>query len=1027
MQRFKPSLITAALLASGLAMPGSLAYAQQAQEAQAEQSADEEGIEKIEVRGFSTSLIQSLNQKRFGDTVSEQLSADDLGGLPDVSMADALTRLPGISAVRTGGQAAEINIRGLSGDFVFSTLNGREQVSTSGDRAIEFDQYPSELISSAAVYKSPKASLIEGGVAGTVELQTASPLSIDEDYKFSMNARGMFNDRADEVPDAEEFGHRFSVSYQTKFLDDTLGLALGYSRLYQPSVSTQFIGLAYKDKKDVDGVAGDVDNVSDKCAADHPCAAKELLSEGFEMQHKGGEETRDGYMAVIEWAPTDNFTLKADGFLSKFDSEEYARGFRVKLGGANTLVTNPTLVDNRVIGGNFLRHKKSYTRVELVNDDNQDFDEVKSFGINANWQATDNLTLAFDVSYSGAESNFRNGLLWSLVAEDATVANPQFDENVSISYLLNGLNLPDLAFNQADAFSDINRVMVSKYGIYPHENKDELTAYRFDGEYQLDNDFISSIEFGMRVSKRDYSNDRSVFEYGDDGAFKPSQPPLRLTPDMVEVVNWSGEFAYFPSYLSIDLNKALNAWFPNGIPQPVQTWGTGHPGVVNGVNGGPDTAWSVLESGDVKEDVTSAYVMVNFDMELGELPVSGNFGIRRVDTTQGSTTLQEVLKKDKIAIYDADGNKIGTIGDPAAGAQNIVDDAGLVNTFYKPGYVEDKYTDYLPSLNLNFKISDNQQIRFAAAKVMGRAPINRLAANDTTHITNPVATRNVDTGEISIQGSEGPVAVFTGNAKNSPFLRPFYATQYDISYEHYFEETEGAFVAALFYKNIDSFIEDLTYDPYDFAAAGIIVPEEVAVIVKDVDPLTGKASDALDANGKKLTINVPVVQGEFNTAINNAKGGYIRGLELTYTQIYNFLPAPFDGLGVSASYSYTESEITRTLTDSVYTTQLPGLSENVAQVTVFWEYEGFETRLSTRYRDAFASEQVAVNEQVVNFDGETVIDYQASYDINDNLGVLFQINNLTDAPTKSYFGTEARTGTIQYFGTQYFLGVTYSL
>ena len=94
------------------------------------------------MRGFSTSLIKSLNQKRFGDTVSEQLSADDLGGLPDVSMADALTRLPGISAVRTGGQAAEINIRGLSGDFVFSTLNGREQVSTSGDRSIEFDQYP---------------------------------------------------------------------------------------------------------------------------------------------------------------------------------------------------------------------------------------------------------------------------------------------------------------------------------------------------------------------------------------------------------------------------------------------------------------------------------------------------------------------------------------------------------------------------------------------------------------------------------------------------------------------------------------------------------------------------------------------------------------------------------------------------------------------------------------------------------------------------------------------------------------------
>src|SRR6056300_1234003 len=129
MNKFRPSLITAALVAGGMAFSMS-AYAQDAEEKQ--KSEDE--IEVIEVKGFSTSLLKSLNQKRFGDTVSEQLSADDLGGLPDVSMADALTRLPGISAVRTGGQAAEINIRGLSGDFVFSTLNGREQVSTSGNR-----------------------------------------------------------------------------------------------------------------------------------------------------------------------------------------------------------------------------------------------------------------------------------------------------------------------------------------------------------------------------------------------------------------------------------------------------------------------------------------------------------------------------------------------------------------------------------------------------------------------------------------------------------------------------------------------------------------------------------------------------------------------------------------------------------------------------------------------------------------------------------------------------------------------------
>jgi len=203
MMRFKPSLLTLALIAAGASMHS---YAADEVTTDKEAKAKEAAIEVIEVKGFRTSVIKSLNDKRFGDTVSESISADDLGALPDQSIADALTRLPGVTAVRTGGQASGLNIRGLDGDFVFATLNGHEQVTTGGKRAIEFDQYPSELISQAAVYKTPKASLIEGGVAGTVELKTADPLKSDKDQSFNINARGSFNDRADEISDADQYG-----------------------------------------------------------------------------------------------------------------------------------------------------------------------------------------------------------------------------------------------------------------------------------------------------------------------------------------------------------------------------------------------------------------------------------------------------------------------------------------------------------------------------------------------------------------------------------------------------------------------------------------------------------------------------------------------------------------------------------------------------------------------------------------------------------------------------------------------------
>ncbi len=96
MMRFKPSLLTLALIAAGASMHS---YAADEVTTDKEAKAKEAAIEVIEVKGFRTSVIKSLNDKRFGDTVSESISADDLGALPDQSIADALTRLPGVTAV----------------------------------------------------------------------------------------------------------------------------------------------------------------------------------------------------------------------------------------------------------------------------------------------------------------------------------------------------------------------------------------------------------------------------------------------------------------------------------------------------------------------------------------------------------------------------------------------------------------------------------------------------------------------------------------------------------------------------------------------------------------------------------------------------------------------------------------------------------------------------------------------------------------------------------------------------------------
>lgn len=939
MMRFKPSLLTLALVAAGASMHS---YAADDVKEKDLKAKDAE-IEVIQVKGFRTSVIKSLNEKRFGDTVSESISADDLGALPDQSIADALTRLPGVTAVRTGGQASGLNIRGLDGDFVFATLNGHEQVTTGGKRAIEFDQYPSELISQAAVYKTPKASLIEGGVAGTVELKTADPLKNDKDQSFNINARGSFNDRADEISDAEQYGNRLSLAYQGKFLEDTLGVAVGYAHLYQPYVASQFIGLRFNDdKKDVNG-----DGVT------------EAISEGFELQQKGGDDTRDGYMAAIHWQPSDSLSVKGDLFHSKFTSENFARGFRVK-SLKNGTISDAVVENGSMTGGTVSTDGTDNFAVFVINDNDSKYSELTSGSLNLEWNNGGALTVAADVSYSKADGEFVNGGTRAVLYDDL---GNEVRSAESVTYQLNGLSPADVSF--ANDYTNTSTLGLKEVGMWPYNQQNDLIAYKLDFNYVLDTSFVSSVDFGVRYAEREFNAQRSQAGYGFEFGKNPdNQPVLALNGDMAKVVDFGGELSGYPSFLAIDFNKAIEL-------VNAQLAATGQSPFTPTANWSNN--WTMIQSGAVNEDVLAGYVQANLDFDIGDVKVTGNLGVRVVHTDQSSTGLQQV------------GYGLG---------EAITDEQGVVSTDYIRNKVGKTYTDYLPSLNLTFHLTENDQLRFAAASVMSRPPIDKLKSG---------------MGSWYDDSATPGYKKYNAWGNTSPLLDPFYADQYDLSYEHYFEESEGAVVVALFYKDIKSFINNFTIQPFDFEANGFIVP------------------DTIIDNG----VEFPVVkdEGQYQTAINNDKGGYIRGIELGYTQVFDFLPSPLDGLGFTGSYSYSDSEVefTTDLSGSNLTIPLPGLSENVLNTTLFYTLDGFDTRVSMRYRSSYVSEQVAVESQLAFFDAETIVDYQASYALDNGLKFLFQINNLTDEPNKTYFGEEHQTGTIQYFGRQYFLGLTYSL
>jgi len=118
-------------------------------------------LDTVVVKGIRYSIETSVATKRNSNSIVEAVSAEDIGKLPDASVAESLARLPGLTGQRgTDGRVNVISIRGLSPAFSGALLNGREIVSSNDGRAVEYDQFPSELIGSATVYKTPNAALI---------------------------------------------------------------------------------------------------------------------------------------------------------------------------------------------------------------------------------------------------------------------------------------------------------------------------------------------------------------------------------------------------------------------------------------------------------------------------------------------------------------------------------------------------------------------------------------------------------------------------------------------------------------------------------------------------------------------------------------------------------------------------------------------------------------------------------------------------------------------------------------------------
>jgi iron complex outermembrane receptor protein len=916
-----------------------------------------DGLEEVVVTGFRSTIVNAVDAKRNADSVADVIDAGALASLPDQSIADALGRIPGVTTVRDSGQSSQLNIRGMNGDFIQTTLNGREQASTSGytesTRWMAFDQYPAELITQAAVYKSPKASHIEGGVAGLVDLKTIDPLKSNQEHSFNANLRASYNDGADAVG-ADEYGNRISLSYQGKFADDKVGVAVGYSHLEQPNSFTGARAgadgqIGYEATEDWNG-----DQVNDARAR------------AFQWQAGNGSDTRDGYLATVVFQPVDNFKAQLDYFKSKFDRDDLRHGITV--GGLQNSsmfdLINPTVVNNAVTGATVAITDPANSNdaspwFEARSEDQSTTADTDSWGLSGEWNINDANTLSFDIARSEGTKTRKDRIV-SMHAYDLTTnANGELTDWVeaagqSFTYVGNGDGIPTATFNGVD-FTDTSKMRLSRYEEYPHLYTDKVDSAKIDYKLELDWGALKSLEAGIRVSSREFDSRRGAFLYGSrDGQYNgycadnltTGVNLIACTPKevdgFVEVQSVKGA----PDHLVVtNMDGLATSIFGAGNYKGRQAF---------------SQDWTFVESGLLEEDVTAYYLMANIDTEIGSVGVTGNFGVRVVETDVKSSGVQNV---------------------GAGNGQQITDDVGVTSDSYDYVTFGPEYRDTLPALNLNFSITDNDIVRFAAAKVMSRPPVGQLKGGAGSWNS----TNNAGETEYNVW------------TKGSPYLDPFRATQIDVSYERYFDEGDAATIA-IFWKDIESLIEKQYLAPgtVNFADLGIEIP-------------------------------AGMVPGAFETFVNNDNGGYIRGVEVAFTNTFTNLPGALSGLGMTASYSYTESE-TSISGGNLYgqSLPLPGLSRNVWSATGFWDVGSFSTHINVRYRDGFILNMpIPGSSTPVEAQDYLTMDAQASYAFDNGVDIVFSINNLTDEPSVTSYSQDGVLGEYKEFGRQYYMGINY--
>ncbi|MGH8027301.1 MAG: TonB-dependent receptor, partial [Pseudoxanthomonas sp.] len=601
MVKLKRNLLSVSLV-SAMTLSATGAYAQSTEQTpeQTAQPASQEvqDLDRITVTGIRAGIEGAISVKHDSTSIVEAITAEDIGKLPDVSIAESIGRLPGLAAQRVAGRAQVISVRGLSPDFSTTLLNGREMVSTGDNRSVEFDQYPSELVSGVTVYKTPDAGLIGQGLSGTIDMQTVRPLSYDGSAAI-VGIRGQRNSLGS-AADQDATGSRYNISYIDQFADNTFGIAVGFSYSNTPIQENQV------------GLYEPWQAIGDNWRPGVPAGT--FYSDGVKALRRTGELTRTGVMATLQYRPSNAWTSTLDMFHSSAEQVDTANQFEVHVGDYNGTngavrldVTNPVINGNNTFTGGTMGNVYPLVRGMY----NRREDEINAFGWNNDFTVGQARIVA-DIGWSRAKRDELN-----LENNTQLLPAPQLD-TLQYSIRNNGFSQlnPGLDYSNPDSLYLTGTIYGSGYGKVPKvvdELKTAKLAVSLPAPAWLKG--FSDIDFGLNYAERE-KNKR--------------QPEGNINLGAQGNTTIASDLQFDPVDLGFAGIGYIPAW---NVPGAVARYMTFEPSATA-------FPYLVAKSWDVNEETTTAYLRGNIDTEWGGVSVRGNAGVQIQQVDQSSDAIR---------------------------------------------------------------------------------------------------------------------------------------------------------------------------------------------------------------------------------------------------------------------------------------------------------------------------------------------------------------------------------------------------